>query len=267
MAGNSPNPVSRGILLLDKPRELTSMQCVEKAKAILKTRKAGHSGTLDPSVTGLMLIALDEATKAMPVLLGLDKEYEGSMRVHGDFSEDQIARSAGKFTGLITQVPPRRSAVARRERQRKVTSFEVLSVEGREVRFRTSCEAGTYIRKLCHDIGEDLGAGAHMAWLRRTAIGPFRIEEACTFDQLRSRGPECLFPVEIALDRVGFPGFTVEGPVLDRLRQGAKLPAEQVPGLEGSMPKALFALYDTQGRLGLLARLEQGRVRPERVLL
>ncbi len=256
--------LERGILLLDKPGDLTSMQCVEIAKRLLKTRKAGHSGTLDPSVTGLMLIAFNEATKAMPVLVGLDKTYEGVMRVHGPFTRDKLSRVLGRFTGKIMQTPPRRSAVVRRPRERRVFSLEVLSINERDVQFRVSCEAGTYIRKLCHQIGEALGVGAHMASLRRVGIGPFTIEEAVTMEQLRSQGEAALLPLEQALERTGLPRAVVRDASLDRLRNGIPLDLSELKRHPRKV-QGLAGLYNTQGRLLALARIEKDKARPERL--
>ena len=256
--------LERGILLLDKPEDLTSMQCVEVAKRILKTRKAGHSGTLDPKVTGLMLIAFNEATKAMPVLLGMDKGYEGVMTIHGDFRERELAKAMKSLTGKITQTPPRKSAVVRKPRERLVQEFEVLSIEGRDVRFTTLCQAGTYVRMLCHDTGLKLGVGAHMASLRRVSIGPFSIEEAFTMDQVRSQGNTCLFPLEQALERIGFPVLQAGPESLERLRNGIPLDPEEL----GKPPKeGLFGIADIKGSLNALARLEAGKAKPERILL
>jgi predicted rRNA pseudouridine synthase len=254
--------LERGILLLDKPVELTSMQCVEVAKRILGARKAGHSGTLDPKVTGLMLIAFNEATKAMPVLAGLDKAYEGVMRIHGPFTRAKLSAVMKGFTGRIVQTPPRRSAVARRPRERRVISLEILSIKERDVAFRTTTEAGTYIRKLCHDIGEALGVGAHMEGLRRTGIGPFSIGEAVTMEQLKSRGAAALFPLEQALERTGLPGAVVKKASLEKLMNGVPLNLSE---LTRKPPKGLLGLYDSQGRLLALARIEGGKARPERV--
>jgi H/ACA ribonucleoprotein complex subunit 4 len=252
--------MNKGILLLDKPEELTSMQCVEIAKQLLKAGKAGHSGTLDPRVTGLMLIAFNEATKAMPVLLGLDKSYEGVMRIHGDFSEKELVSVARKFTGNIIQTPPKKSAVVRKPRKRQVLSLEILSVKERDVGFRVATQAGTYIRTLCHDIGESLGTGAHMARLRRTGIGPFSLEEAFTMEQLRSQGGACLFPLETALERIGFPGVEISDEQARKIRTGVPLEKSKL-----KIPsKERFGLF-LKGELLSLARLEDGRIKPERV--
>jgi len=258
-------PLERGILLLDKPDTLTSMQCVEKAKAILNARKAGHSGTLDPKVTGLMLIAFNEATKAMPVLIGLVKRYDGIMKVHGAFSRDQLEQAARKFEGRIIQTPPRRSAVARKPRERGVLSFEILSARGSDVMFRVSCEAGTYVRKLCHDIGEHMGTGAHMAALRRTGIGPFSISDAVKIEQLNDEGERCLFPLEKALDMVGLPKAAVSGEVQEKLRNGVFPDISELSGLPEKMPPGLFGICSAGGCLLALASIRGKKVKPERV--
>lgn len=255
------NSLNRGILLLDKPEDLTSMQCVEIAKRILKAKKAGHSGTLDPKVTGLMLIAFNEATKAMPLFLGMDKTYEGVMRIHGEFTERSLAISAKKFTGEITQLPPKKSAVVRVPRQRRVYSFELLSISGRDVEFRTSCEAGTYIRKLCHDIGEDLGVGAHMALLRRTGIGPFNIEEAFVMDQVKSQLEETLFPMEEALKRMKIPNIKLTEKEILSLRQGIPVPSPKT-----TIKAQTFTITDKSGHIQALACLGEGKIKTKRVL-
>lgn len=255
--------LERGILLLDKPPDMTSMQCVEISRRLLGAGKAGHSGTLDPGATGLMLIAFNEATKAMPLLAGLDKSYEGVMMLHGPFTRDRLSRSLARFTGEIRQTPPRRSAVAGRPRKRRVHSIEVLSTREREVRFRVSCEAGTYIRKLCHDVGESLGTGAHMAGLRRVAIGPFGIGEAFTLEQLRGRGEAALLPLEQALRRTGLAMAVVKGASLERLRNGIALEASELEGLPKGDGNA--GICDSRGRLLALARIENGRAMPERI--
>jgi len=103
------------VILIDKPKGPTSFDIVEKVSKFLKVSKAGHSGTLDPNGTGLLVIALGEARKAMPVLTGLDKEYIGVMKLHGDIEKEGVTRVLMSFNGVITQMPPVKSAVARRE--------------------------------------------------------------------------------------------------------------------------------------------------------
>jgi predicted rRNA pseudouridine synthase len=208
---------TRGVVLLDKPGDLTSMECVERVKEILGAERAGHSGTLDPKVTGVLLIALDEARKAMPVLVGLRKEYEGAMHIHGDADEESVRGTARGFTGRITQTPPVRSAVSRKPRERDVYLFEITEIRGREIRFRVSCESGTYIRKLCHDFGGKLGVGAHMTGLRRTRINGFSVRECVSIGKLGKRD---VIPLERVLERTGLKMVTVKRGSLGKIRNG-----------------------------------------------
>jgi H/ACA ribonucleoprotein complex subunit 4 len=215
-----PRKPLKHVILLDKPDSLTSMQCVERAKALLGCSKAGHSGTLDPKVTGLMLICLDEAVKAMPLFLGLDKEYEGILTLHSDVPEEDLRKAASGFVGRITQRPPVRSAVARVERQRTVHSFQLMGRCGRDALFRVRCEAGTYIRKICSDLGDALGTGAHMAMLRRTAIDGFRVREAVGMEAFGKEPQKYLIPLESALERAGLAKVIIRPESLPKVRNG-----------------------------------------------
>lgn len=170
--------IQSGFVLLDKWPGPTSRDVASTVKKILGATKAGHSGTLDPSVSGVLPICLDNATKVMPALQGLDKEYVGVMKLHKETSEAELRAACKKFVGKIKQTPPVRSAVARRERERTVHSFDILEINGHDVLFRISCQAGTYVRVVCHQIGKLIG-GANMTELRRTRVGPFT-EEKCS---------------------------------------------------------------------------------------
>ncbi len=165
--------VKNGVIILDKWQGVTSREAVEVVKKIIGIKKAGHSGTLDPMVSGVLPVALENSCKIMPALQGLDKEYVGVMKLHKDVDEKKVADTMKKFVGVVKQVPPVRSAVARRERERKIYSFSLLEKQGRDVLFRISCEAGTYVRVVCHALGKKLGVGAHMDELRRTRAGRF----------------------------------------------------------------------------------------------
>ncbi len=257
--------VDRGILLLDKPDTLESMRCVEKAKAILRARKAGHSGTLDPKVTGLMLIAFNEATKSMPLLIGLKKRYRGYMRVHGDVSPSALRQAASAFTGRITQTPPRRSAVARRPREREIFSFKITGTEGRNVPFETETEAGTYVRKLCHQIGEHLGVGAHMTTLRRVSIGSFNIKEAHSLEELKESGEKILIPLEDALKRAGVKAITIKKEAEKPVRNGSPIHEEFLARKPPSLKDGERAIIYTGNSLIGIALLKEGRIKTDRV--
>jgi len=173
---NAAELVDYGIVNLDKPKGPTSHQVADYVKKILKISKAGHSGTLDPQVTGVQPIALGRATRIAEFLLTAPKEYVCLMHIHKEVTEEKIKETFKKFIGKIKQLPPIKSAVKRVERVREIYELEILEIKGKDVLFRVKCQAGTYIRKLCSDFGEEVG-GAHMAQLRRTQAGPFGEED------------------------------------------------------------------------------------------
>ncbi len=177
--------IKRGIVVIDKPKGPTSHQVTAWIKEILGIDKAGHTGTLDPKVTGVLVVALQKSTKTMPALKGLDKEYIALMLLHDDVGDEELLETVKKFRGRIKQVPPKKSAVKRRERTREIKKLELLERDGKKVLMKIKCEAGTYIRKLIHDMGEELGCGAHMKELRRTAVGPFEETEAVKLQTLK----------------------------------------------------------------------------------
>ena len=143
-----------GLILLDKPPGPTSHQVVAWAKKILEIPKAGHSGTLDPQVTGVLPLGLGDATKALGVLLFGSKEYQGLGRLHSLPSKEKLDGILKEFCGDIYQKPPQRSAVSRQTRIRKIFELELLEQKERLILIRITCESGTYIRKLIYDIGE-----------------------------------------------------------------------------------------------------------------
>jgi len=181
--GKNPNQrtveelIKTSVIICDKHSGPTSHQITAWAKEIFQVNRCGHSGTLDPAVTGVLPIALENSTKLMPVLMGLEKEYVGVMHLHKDVPENVLKENVNKFIGKIVQLPPVKSAVARRPREREIKSFDALEIEGRDVLFKVICEAGTYIRKLVHDLGIPLG-GAHMTELRRTRVGNFTEDQS-----------------------------------------------------------------------------------------
>ena len=243
------------VLLLDKPKGPTSFEVVERVAKRLNVSKAGHSGTLDPNATGLMLIALGESRKAMPVLMGLDKEYEGTMKLHGDAGTEEIKKSVESFLGEITQIPPVKSAVARRPRKRNVYDIEVLERTARNVKFRVSCEAGTYIRKLVHDAGQDLGFGAHLLELRRTRIGPFGIDEAVKPDAEEKELYGSMITLEKALERIKLPRITISSKYEGKIRNGSPVRKCFVKSMpEGFADGAYAGIFDPKGRIIALGK-------------
>ena len=167
-----------GIINIDKPSGPTSFDTSEFVMKTLNLRKTSHFGTLDPKVTGVLPIALNRACKLTGFFLGEDKEYVGIMRIHELVSEEKLEKAIKDFTGKIMQLPPVKSRVARVVREREIKSFEILEIEEQNILFRVSCQGGTYIRKLVHDLGEKLGVGAHMLELRRIRAGIFKEEDS-----------------------------------------------------------------------------------------
>ena len=165
--------IRKGFVVIDKPMGPSSHEVVVWVRRILNVQKTGHTGTLDPRVTGVLPIMIEDATKLVRILQGSEKEYVCLMRLHGDVRKEEIERVLKLFEGKIYQRPPLKSAVKKRLRVRTIYKIEILEIEGRDVLFKVTTEAGTYIRKLCTDIGEVLGCGAHMQELRRTRTGIF----------------------------------------------------------------------------------------------
>ncbi|MFC1648914.1 RNA-guided pseudouridylation complex pseudouridine synthase subunit Cbf5 [Nanoarchaeota archaeon] len=176
--------IEYGVVNIDKPAGPSSHQVSAYVKQILGIKKAGHSGTLDPAVTGVLPVAVGKGTRVAHALLSAGKEYICLMHLHGEVPEESILETLEAFIGEITQLPPVRSAVKRQHRKRRVYYIDILDIKGKDVLFSVGTQAGTYIRKLCHDMGEVLGTGAHMAELRRTKAGPFNENTICTLQDL-----------------------------------------------------------------------------------
>jgi len=163
-----------GIINIDKPSGPTSFDISDFVRKKLDLRKTSHFGTLDPKVTGVLPIALNRACKLTGYFLGEDKEYVGIMKIHDEIDLEDIKKMIkNKFLGKITQMPPVKSRVKRQYRQREIKNFELLEKDGKNILFKVECEGGTYIRKLLHDLGEELEIGAHMLELRRMRAGIF----------------------------------------------------------------------------------------------
>ncbi len=205
-------------------------------------------------MTGVLPVALEESTKVIQALLSSGKEYVCVMRLHSQVSDDKIKATLDEFRGTIYQRPPVRASVKRRLRTRKIYYLELLEVDGKNVLFKVGCEAGTYIRKLCHDLGEALGCGAHMRELRRTRAGPFLEDEGSvtlhdvsymfslwqeTQDEKLLRKFVC--PMEKMLTLL--PKIYIRDSAVDALCHGAHLAAPGVLSLEsGIKPKDTVAV-------------------------
>jgi len=178
MTGEPGDPVTERIragafVLLDKPRGPSSHQVTAWARDLLDVKVAGHAGTLDPNVSGLLWIGLGPALKLLPLVLEFPKRYVASVVLHGEVPDRELARVIAEFTGPIYQTPPVRSAVKRERRIRTVHRLVLLEQNGPRLLLDAVTDSGTYIRTLAVDLGEALGVGAHMDELRRTQTGPF----------------------------------------------------------------------------------------------
>lgn len=209
------------IISLNKPKDITSQDAVTRVKKILKVKKAGHTGTLDPMATGLLLICINKATRLASYFLNLDKEYRAVMKLgeatdtqdaygkvisktdHIEIDKSVIEETLKSFKGNILQQPPMFSAlkhegeplyklarkgidIERKSREVNIYDIELLNINMPYVTFRAVCSKGTYIRTLCDDIGKKLGVGAHLSELERTKIGTFRIDDSLSFEELKS---------------------------------------------------------------------------------
>jgi predicted rRNA pseudouridine synthase len=161
-----------GVVNLDKPPGPSAHQVSAWVRDAAGVDRAAHAGTLDPKVTGCLPVLLGDATRLAPVFLEGQKEYVAVVELHGPVPTDLDAVLAS-FEGEIYQKPPRKSAVARRLRTRTIYDLDLLEARDRQALIRIQCESGTYVRKLCHDVGLAAGTGAHMGHLRRTATDPF----------------------------------------------------------------------------------------------
>ena len=250
-----------GILNIDKPPGPTSHEVVAWVKKLMDLDKAGHSGTLDPKVTGVLPIALEDSTKVAQALLRSGKEYVCVMRTHGVEEEERVMGTLKIFEGTIYQRPPIRASVKRRLRTRTIYSIDYLEGDGRNWLFKVACESGTYIRKLCYDVGEILGIGAHMHELRRTRSGPYTENTLITMydltdaiDIFREEGDEeplrrIIQPMESALGLL--PKIWIRDSAVEAVCSGAALAAPGILRLESGIWKGSVAAVMTQKSEGV----------------
>ena len=292
-----------GIICLDKPCDMTSFTAVKRASRILGVKKAGHTGTLDPMATGVLVIMLGHCTRFIELLPEHKKSYAARVKlglttdtldITGEvLSEspvnvtlEQLLSVAEKFKGEIMQTPPMYSAIkkdgerlydlARKgieiEREsRKITieKLEIYNFDGTEFSMDVTCSAGTYIRSLCDDIGRELGCGAVMTALRRTEANGFFIDKAVTLEELEQLVSEektesVITSVETAL--TSYPQITVSKPQANRFSNGGELGYER---LHGEYPVGIYRVYSPDHEfLGLGEILtEKGDLTVRRVLV
>ncbi|MGB5208799.1 MAG: tRNA pseudouridine(55) synthase TruB [Azonexus sp.] len=284
-----------GVLLLDKPLGLTSNDALQKARRLFSAAKGGHTGTLDPLATGLLPLCFGEATKFSADLLDADKTYEAVLKlgvttdsgdaegavtgtVAVDVAESAILSVLPRFIGNIQQIPPMHSALKRNGRPlyelarqgieverapRAVTihAIDCLVFAGDMLTLRVACSKGTYIRVLAADIGQALGCGAHLAALRRTAVGDLDLAGAVTLAELEALDEAGrvgrLQPVDALLQSL--PIMTVEGEVAERFRHGN--PVDLHPGLAGKI-----RVYAGGRLIGVGEPGSDGRLWPKRLV-
>ncbi len=217
-------------------------------------------------MTGVLPTALEEATRVVQALLLTGKEYVCLMKLHSEVSKDRIEAISREFHGTIYQRPPVRASVKRRLRTRKIYYLNLLEIERKNVLFKVGCEAGTYIRKLCHDLGEALGCGAHMQELRRTRVGPFTEDEGLvtlhdlsyTFAEWKETRDESLlrkiiYPMEKSLELL--PKICIRDSAVDAICHGANLAAPGVLSLDAEIkPKDAIGVFTQKGEAVTLSK-------------
>jgi len=284
-----------GVLLLDKPAGLSSNAALQRAKRLLCAEKAGHTGTLDPLATGLLPIALGEATKFAQTLLDAPKAYEAVVRFGAETTtgdaEGEVVRTMPvpegraaieavlpRFLGRQFQTPPRHAALKHRgrayydwaragvdiprpAREVEIRALDVLGWRAPDLTLAVACSKGTYVRVLAEDLGAAAGSCAHLAALRRTATGGFRLADAVTLERLEAMAPgdrpACLLPVDALVQ--GMPRIDLPERDAARFRHGVAVPA---PG-EATGRAVVYAAGSLLG----LADVTEGLARPARLVV
>ena len=279
-----------GIILIDKPCDWTSHDVIGKLRGILHERRIGHSGTLDPMATGLLVVFVGRATRAVEFAEADSKEYIAGLRlgistdtqdITGSTlkssnslpSRAELEQALGAFKGEISQIPPMYSAIkvggkklyelARRgesvdRKPRRVTidKLEVVDENDGDYIFDVVCSKGTYIRTLCNDIGDALGCGGCMSSLRRVKAGAFSIEQAHTIDEVQAAADngkldEVLIPVEKLF--TAFPTLTVSDAADKKLRNGNIIKLDA--------PNGMYRVYSESGGFLLLGEVADNKLK------
>ena len=252
-----------GILVIDKPQGFTSTETLERVKKLLRVKKAGHGGTLDPIATGVLPIFLNEATKVAQIFLEGDKVYEGTFELGyttdtyditgevlaryevKDITLEKIKEIAEKFVGEIEQVPPPFSAakfrgrplykyardglfIPKEPKKVKIYQFDITSLEGKVVSFYLRCSKGTYVRSLIHQLGQELGCGAVLSSLKRLQKSVFTLKEALTLEELEKilkESPEKIKEFVIPVNQAleFLPKVVISEDFAKRVREGKQI--------------------------------------------
>lgn len=278
--------MANGIIIIDKPADWTSMDVCAKLRGILKTKKIGHAGTLDPMATGVLPVFVGQATRAVSFAESGRKEYVATLHLGqvtntqdttGETLEahpvsvtmDELRAVLPQFTGDIAQIPPMFSAIkiggqklydlARQgktveRKPRQVTIFELEAVEQlspTDFTLRILCSKGTYVRTLCHDIGQTLGCGGCMAALRRTMAAGFILEESYTLEDVQEQGEALLRDTDSLFRQ--YPAYRISHPRVEALcRNGNPFFVKE------KMPVGIYRIYGMDGTFLCLSRLQEG---------
>lgn len=292
-----------GIICIDKPKDMSSFTAVKRASKILGVKKAGHTGTLDPMATGVLVVMLSHCTRFIELLPEHKKSYTAKVRLglttdtlditgnilskkNVNVSQERLSEVCEKFKGDILQTPPMFSAlkkdgrrlyelarsgieIEREQRNVNIEKLEIYDFDGVEFSMDVTCSAGTYIRSLCDDIGKELGCGAVMTELRRTAANGFCIDNAVTLEQLKQlveqgRGDSVVLPIENAL--ASYKEIFVTALQANRFKNGGNLDYNR---LFGDFPVGIYRVYSPEKvflGLGEISE-EKGNLEVRRVLV
>ena len=292
-----------GVVVLDKPRDMTSSDAVQHVKSSFNARKVGHTGSLDPLATGVLPLCFGEATKFSRFLLTSDKKYWVKLKLgirtasgdaDGDVVEerstdgvtqDRIQHALESFRGEIDQIPSMYSAIKyrgkplykyarqgveieRESRRINVYSIELSTFSGSEMTLRVHCSKGTYVRTIVDDLGEQLGCGAHVVELRRLMAGPFKESDMVTFEEIETARvdgslDELLAPISSAVSQ--WPAVRLSATSAYYIRQGQPVLVPHAPS-EGWVQLRESCSND-EWFLGMGEIMEDGRVAPRRLIL
>ena len=279
-----------GIILIDKPQDWTSHDVVAKLRGILHERRIGHSGTLDPLATGLLVVFVGRATRAVEFAEADSKEYIAGLRlglstdtqdISGNViaecsdlpDEGAVRRAVNSFIGDIEQIPPMYSAikiggkklyelarkgqsVERAPRKITVSSIEIIGREGGDYLLKIACAKGTYVRTLCNDIGASLGCGACMSSLRRISAGAFSVESAHSIDEVENAANEGqLVDITLPVDTLfsALPELKVPESTANRLKTGNII---KISAADGD-----YRVYSDSGEFLLVGKVENGKLK------
>jgi tRNA pseudouridine55 synthase len=282
-----------GVLVVDKPTGVTSHDVVQELRRVLGTRRVGHTGTLDPAASGVLLACVGKGTKVAQFLTGYDKEYRAVVRLgattdtydgEGEIEENEedceVSREALKgaidsFKGEIWQLPPLYSAVKhkgkrlyqyarekeevkRTRRKVEIKEIGIMDVNMPYVELKVSCSKGTYVRSLAHDVGQKLGCGAYLFSLRRTRVGPFDLQDALSPERIsevktEGRMSEVLISIEQTLAHL--PSVMVREDSVAKVQNGARLVSSSVTSVDGGFEAGqTVSIKDEQGRIIAVGR-------------